>query len=312
MSYKASPRKSSALSSVRLADRPRERKAPHPPFPGVSSMKDTWLKYCLELSGTKADMYSGCRKIIRHFTASFSLDDSMKMRDCGYTSNKLTLLTKNYLHEESRRIAIDLWDRRKAQGRYGSVSFTTFNHFVKGKGTLEEIVQKKSKRASVFGPCIQSVCLTLVAKDRVSIDIFYRTTEWFKKFGADLVFIRDVLLEPFDFTGMKVEMHFHFANVTAHPMYAITFLPHLDDPIEELIKIKKKDKYFHDWMVKWSGRYICPEYHRGIAKFSQALRVQKDAYDRLSKTEIAILRRYLRDNHPGYRGDYAEDEEDEE
>ena len=78
------------------------------------------------------------------------------------------------------------------------------------------------------------------------IDVFYRTTELLKKFPADLVFIRDVLLEGFNFDGMKFEgMNCHFANITVHPAYFSTIIPHLDDPITELEKIKKKDLYFY-------------------------------------------------------------------
>jgi hypothetical protein len=72
---------------------------------------------------------------------------------------------------------------------YGSVGFTTYNHFLKNSPT------KKSKRASVMGPCIQSVVITQHNKKQYSIDCFYRTTELLKKFPADLVFIRDVLSE---------------------------------------------------------------------------------------------------------------------
>ena len=60
-------------------------------------------------------------------------------------------------------------------------------------------------------------------------------------------------------------------------MYFVTLLPSLDDPIAELEKIKAADRYFFDWIVKWTARYVIEEYHRGIAKFAQAQRVKKDA-----------------------------------
>lgn len=75
-------------------------------------------------------------------------------------------------------------------------------------------------------------------------------------------------------------------------------------------KLAEKDSYFHDWLVKWTARYLCPENSRGIQKFSQALRTQKDALTRIDPHQLRDLQSYLRENHPGYRGEY-EDPDDE-
>jgi len=277
------------------------------------NLKQEWTTHLLMLCGTPADLYSGCRKILRNRIITFDdFDKSLKIEDSGYTKSKMTMLRKNYLHEESIAMAIRLWDRRREQAKYGSVSFTTFNHFVKGKGTLDEIVEKKSKRASVFGPCIQSVSLTWIDKKNVSADIFYRTTEFAKKFPADLVFVRDELLSRFDFGDMKLTVNFHFANITIHPMYIVTAIPLLKDPIKSFNAIKKADKFFFDWMIKWSARYICPEHMRGIQKFAQAMRVHKDANERIDPKTLKELQRYFRDNHPGHRNAYVDPDEEEE
>lgn len=196
-----------------------------------------------------------------------------------------------------------LWLRRLEQGKYGSVGFTTYNHLVKNDPN------KKSIRASVMGPCIQSIVLTLSDKGATSIDCFYRTTEIFKKFIADLVFIRDDLLQGFDLPNLE-KVTFHFANVTAHPMYFVTIIPLLRNPIAKLDRLERKDKYFYKWVVKWTARYLCEEYSRGILKFSQALRVRDDAQRRIDPDLLPDLRQYLRDNHPGYTRDYTEADDD--
>jgi hypothetical protein len=264
-------------------------------------MKDEWLKHCLSVSREKADFYSGARKILRGRMLSFyKMDNSLQLEDAGYTTNKMRSLERGYLHEESRNVAIDLWERRRSQDKYGSVGFTTYNHFIKNDPN------KKSKRASVQGPCIQSLVFTYLDKKTYAIDCFYRSTEIFKKYPADLVFIRDVLLPGFKLDGMKFEeLNCHFANITAHPMYAVTWMPHLDDPIKELDRIKRVDKYFHEWIVKWTARYLCPEHKRGIEKFSQAMRVHKDANERLDSRKLKLLQSYLRDMHPGYKNVYV-------
>jgi len=277
-------------------------------------MKDEWIDHCLRLARTRADFYSGCRKILRARSLSFEDfhaegDDALLISDSGFTKSKMTMLTKNYLHEESREVAVQLWDRRKQQAKYGSVSFTCFAHFVKG-GSIDA---KRSKRASVFGPCIQSVSITWLSKTEVAVDVFYRTTELLKKFPADLVFLRDVLMEPFDLSGMTVrEVNCHFANITVHPMYFVTIVPMIDDPTRELERIAAKDKYFHDWIVKWSARYVCDEYSRGIQKFAQALRVRKDAMERIPPKKLKRFQEYLRENHPGHRNEYVDPDTDEE
>jgi hypothetical protein len=260
-------------------------------------MIDSWVHNALHCAEQRADFYSGCRKILRSRIMKFKLNGALDIEDAGYTKSKLSMLRRGYLHVESREVAKQLWTRRLEQDKYGSVGFTTYNHFIKNDPT------KKSKRASVMGPCIQSIVLTHTGK-LTEVDVFYRTTEIFKKFPADLVFIRDELLDGFQINASHLTCY--FANITAHPMYFITLVPSLDDPVGSLATIKHKDKYFFDWCVKWSARYICKEYSRGIDKFSQALRVRKDAFERIDKSTLRELQKYFKKNHPGYRNKYEE------
>lgn len=281
-------------------------------------MKSEWAGHVLRLSVAEADLYAGCRKILQGrrliYRDLWDHEDPLILEDCGYTKSKMAHLVRGYVHEESIEAAIKLWELRRKKTSYGSVGFTTYNHFLKNDPV------KKSKRASVMGPCIQSVVITQlkgVGKNgnggKYSLDVFYRTTEILKKFPADLVFIRDVLLKDFDFSGMTFEgMTCHFANVTVHPQYFVTVIPHLDDPIEELEKIKKKDKYFYDWIIKWTARYLCEEHFRGIQKFAQAMRVKDDADKRIKGKLRKKLTQYLRDNHPGHRNDYEDPEGEDE
>lgn len=276
-------------------------------------MKQEWVNEVLKMSRREADFYSGCRKIIRPRTVTFhdlwDQDDPLALEDCGYTKAKISHLRRGYLHEDSIEAAIMLWNLRRQKTSYGSAGFTTYNHFVKAN------VEKKSKRASVMGPCIQAITLTQVKGGKnaaYAIDAFYRTTELLKKFPADLIFIRDVLLAGFNFEGMEfLGLTCHFANVTVHPMYFVTLIPHLEDPIRELERIKKKDRYFYDWIIKWSARYICPEHERGIQKFAQALRVKDDADKRIRGRRRRELIEYFRANHPGHNNDYVDPDGDE-
>ena len=275
-------------------------------------MKDNWIDHSLRLAALPADFFSGSRKILRNQHLTFRrIKPDLRMEDLGYTKSKTKMLIKNYVHEESKQVAIDLWEKRLGQRKYGSVGFTCYNHFVKG-GSIDA---KRSKRASVFGPCIQSVNLTYMEKEKsCEVDVFYRTTEFLKKFPADLVFIRDVLLDGFRFdTAPLKAVHFHFANVTMHPMYFVTLLPHLDDPIEEWLAIKEADEHFFNWSVKWTARYIIPDYHRGIQKFAQAMRVKAGADALIPAKQRKLIIDFCKEHHPGYRNDYVDPEgEDDE
>jgi hypothetical protein len=264
------------------------------------SLRDQWVEYCVGLSSERADFYSGCRKILRSRVMIFNtLDDSLTLADAGFTSHKMRYLERAYLHPESVAVGVDLWGRRRVQDKYGSIGVTCYNHFIKS--------EKTSKRASVMGPCIQAFTVSYLNRREYAVDVFYRTTELLKKFPADLVFLRDRLLTPFDFSGMALtEVRCWFANITVHPMYFATILPILDDPIRHLQELKLKDAYFHDWVVKWTGRYVCDEFHRGIAKFAQALRVYKDARERLDPGVLAQVQDYIRANHPPLKTRFAE------
>jgi len=267
-------------------------------------MRTEWVQTCHAFAARTADFYSGCRKIITAQRVEFeSWENDLSIRDCGFTPTKLTMLKRLYLHEESHTVAQQLWAARVKKGRYGSVGFTTYNHFIKNDPT------KKAKRASVMGPCIQSITLTLMNDRSVVVDAFYRTTELLKKFPADLVFMRDVLLPPFNVKPDAVR--FHFANVTVHPMYWVTLVPLQKDPVAEFERFRNMDRRFYDWTVKWTARYLIDEYMHGIEKFSQAMRVRKDALERIPKPMLSKLQAYLKKNHPGYtRTRFPHDEEE--
>ena len=93
-------------------------------------------------------------------------------------------------------------------------------------------------------------------------------------------------------------------------MYFITLVPHLVDPIAELERIKKKDQFFYNWVIKWSARYICKEYSRGIQKFAQALRVRDIALRDIEPKKLKQLQKYFKANHPGHRSEYEGEEEE--
>ena len=235
-------------------------------------MRDNFIRTALELAMTPADFVSGNRKILRNRTVVFDgkLLDDFKIEDCGFTRSKMTMLKKGYVVQEAIDAAVMLWELRKKKAKYGSVGFHCYNHLLKNDPN------KTSKLGSTMGPCIQAVTLTWVPKRErqiqgtCEVDVFYRTTEYFKKFPADLILIRDELLPNFSFDGCPITViRFHFANITIHPMYFVTLIPMIDRPVSFLKKLRETDPYFWNWLVKWTSRYLCEEYYHGIEKFEQ-------------------------------------------
>ncbi len=271
-------------------------------------MKQFWLDISEKLALQKADLFVGARKVVQAVRFDYEWDEEtvhdLKMEDAGFTTSKMSMLIRNYQHVESIKVAKMLWNERLKKGKYGSVGFTCYAHFVKGD------VGNHTKMGSKFGPCIQSVVLTYYKK-QTTVDVYYRSTELFKKFPADLVFIRDVLLPQFNFKQAPIDrIRFYATGVSVHSMYAVTLFPSMKDPIAWLERVRKKDKYFWTWIIKWSARYLCPEYCNGIQKFMQAMRTCNIANRDIDKRKLRTLQAYLRKHLP--KKDSAKEEEDEE
>lgn len=266
-------------------------------------MKAEWIDFCTDMMATPANEYSGGRKIITNVTRTFEeIEDDLTVRDIGYTSAKMSMLRRLYLVPESRDAVVPLWEKRLGQRKYGSVCFTCHGHTTKSDPT------KGSKHASVMTPCIQSMSLTYHNSHTTEAHAFYRTTELFKKFPADLIFIRDDLLPPFRFdTAPLTKLTFFFANVTVHPMYFATLAPNLDNPMKSLERVRLVDPPFWTWCIKWTARYLIPEYRVGIQKYAQGMRVYAEFQKAINPKMKIRLTEYVGDNHPGgYEDDDGE------
>src|SRR5262252_7776961 len=114
----------------------------------TDNLLQQWVNHCLAGSHTHSDLYSGCRKIIRPWRITFTSLDGLTLRDAGFTTAKLRMLERNYVHQESINAAVHLWRRRVDQGKYGSVGFTTYNHFVKVGGLHKLAGTGRSPRPS--------------------------------------------------------------------------------------------------------------------------------------------------------------------
>jgi hypothetical protein len=202
-------------------------------------LKSEWIYHCLRLMGRPSDLYPHGRKILRDQRLTFDLwDDSLKMDDLGFTNKKMADLQRLYKHDESRAVAIELWQERRPD-KLKSVAFHCFAHDRKRAGVNGE-----------QGPCLNSVTVTGLPDGQVAVNVAYRSIV----FPADLAFLHDDLLKPF---GPIDKVTCDVANVTVHPLRFVNLLPHLPDPVGELKKLRQLDPRFHDAVNRDAEDLLC-------------------------------------------------------
>jgi hypothetical protein len=241
-------------------------------------LKSEWLYNCLRLAGRPSDIYDrGCRKIHRLQQLTFDCwDDSLCLKDVGFTDAKWALLKRQYLHEESQAKAIELWQQKRDK-KFGHVAFHTCNHLTKTAGKDGE-----------QGPCLLSVVVTKI-NGRVEATAHSRSIEICKKFCADLVFLRDELLRPF---GTIASVTCQAANVTVHPIFFQTLFPHFDDPVSELKELQRRDPRFHRHVVCYAKDMLCGGTTN--EKYAQARRVKEYVLQHIDPDTLEEVRAYLR------------------
>jgi hypothetical protein len=239
------------------------------------TLKAQWIEECLRLARRPSNIYASERKIIRNQRVTLTLDDSLSLASVGYTDRKGGMLEGLYLNEESRDAALKQWEGRK-RGKFTSVAFHCFNHF-----------EKRSGLVGTQGPCLTSVIVTDTTRG-VDATIAYRSSEFFRKFPADLVFVRDVLMDGFGVSTVT----FNFANVTVHPLYFPILIPLLEDPVSVLRDLQERDPRFARIVLRQAKDLLCGG--KTNANFGQGQRVAKHA---LASTDPATLKKvqaYLR------------------
>jgi hypothetical protein len=262
-------------------------------------MLKTWLRWTTEVLEIPDNFHISGKRISRGHTFETTAADLMTpditLSMLGFSKKKITMLTDYYLNEESVRVALYQLEHRREKNTYGSVGITTYNHFAK-------------KERPMHGPCIQSVVLTHSKGGKIDMDVFYRTTEIFKKFAADLIWLREIFLPQFNITNGGV-VRFHFANITYHPMYWVVSAPYLSSPVESLIRIHSQDPITWKGIIRWTERYV--KQPDNLLKFKQAHRVSKHMHLLVPKPKMKELAKYISKNYKLVSNTVIGEDEDE-
>lgn len=192
---------------------------------------DAWVKFLTEVvPSAEAVSYAQERKFMAGLTWTipgeiWNKGNSHKLTDLGYSGgpSKMTQLKRNYYNPESIEEA-----REKMQSRPGQTVTSV------GISTIAGAKVKSSQ-----GHCIRAVTVnyfspkvTPARKPVLSVDIFYRTTELLRKFGADLLFLHEFLIPEIlkdNPWGMEpTHVRFHFSTC----FFSALFIPVLYQFVE--------------------------------------------------------------------------------
>lgn len=243
-------------------------------------MLDQWVDNGLELDLQRPNFILSNRRIFTSRKLSFTFPCSIGLDDCGYTGKKLNDLTKSYYHKDSFEGALALWEKRGPKP--GSVSFSTMIE-------TEKSHTDSSRISSKIGPCLGVVSISRWPDERLVVDGFWRSTEYYKKFPADLIWI-DRLLEPFQIPKGTI-LNCYFANLTLNAMYNAQLLVHLDNPVAHLKHLAKLDPQFHKNVCRNLRYYLMD--NTGIKKFAQALRVEMFVKESMRPSTARSVVKYL-------------------
>jgi len=155
--------------------------------------------------------------------------------DLGYsgTGSKMTQLKRDYYNEDSVKEAKQAINGRSDQS-VTSVGISTLG----------------GKKKNAQGHCIRSLVVNYFdekvnpfKQSNISIDVFYRTTELLRKFGADLVFLKEFLIPEILYgtewqrTDIR-EIRFYFSSCFFSALFIPVFYQFVD-PVGFLERLKE-------------------------------------------------------------------------
>jgi len=200
----------------------------------MANMKDRWVELVTQLA-LRPDpdrMISSGIKYFRDIAFSISGEEwnngfPVSLADLAYEgrSTKMAQLSRNYLNKPSLEAARNkLIERTKKKADYSSVMVS---------------MQAMDKDGRSQGHCLAYTIVThnpknyTTGKPEVFVDVYYRVTEVIKKFGADLIFLHDVvipqiLVEPYFLPEDITKVTFHFSNIYFSPLFLPIMVPQMD------------------------------------------------------------------------------------
>ncbi|MEK0325031.1 MAG: hypothetical protein QQN63_04940, partial [Nitrosopumilus sp.] len=129
----------------------------------------------------------------------------------------------------------------------------------------------------------------------LTLDIYYRTTEFTQKFLADLKFMHEVvfplILEGIDIKPVKV--NFMFSTVYISLMF-LPLLYQLHDPLILLKELKDKDPKYFRWVIKAFEKLMSEESNYNFrTRLNLHLMFRNLVFPNYSKKLVKDLNKYI-------------------
>ena len=174
-------------------------------------LKREYLDFVAYLfSNDECSYWAYNRKYYRHFTWIINdfFEGNYDIGYLGYSKSKMTSLRKTYESPELLNLGTDILIQQEDKAYISS--------------TFSFITGAKSKKKKSY--CINTAVFTKdpdAKNKKVDLTIFYRATEIPKKFGADLLFLREIF-EKYIPEGLRKkiqEVRFYFTLAYVVPIY---------------------------------------------------------------------------------------------
>lgn len=207
----------------------------------ILTLADYWYRFIREVLLDLPTFYmsSTGRKYVANATMvvpgeAWHAGFPLSINDLGYKGkdSKINQLKRIYYNEEAVEAARDkLTTRSKEEKDFTSVAIPTMSN-------------KKDHRSQ--GYCMNSIVITHIPKGPkvpealTYITIFYRITEVIQKFGADLIFLNQLVIPEILQGGYKItEVRLQFTNAYFSPLF-FPVLYHFVDPVELMEELENR------------------------------------------------------------------------
>lgn len=223
--------------------------------PDTSPGERKWVSFILNLLCHEANVVESTKRLIyfdkgldfHDWEGEYSFDNGLER--LGYhPPSKMAQLMRNYYNEEQmERLFAGIKGRSDHKYPYTPLS---------------AIMNNEVKRDDSLGFCMQSLVVTMVrVKETYTLDftLFYRSTELIKKFGADLVFLEDLINEcitHIDQNRWKVQVgtiRMRFATCFISTLFIPCLFQHYITPAAflEMILANAKDRKLALKTLEW-------------------------------------------------------------
>lgn len=244
-----------------------------------------WVRLIELVASTKTRVYSGVRKIVENVhwevpgPAFFSERPIDYVGLCYTNAAKFRQLDRNY------------WDQDEADRLIAKVKERGHQPHT----SVAMALRAATKDSRSQGFCMQTMVLTKCDR-RVTIDIFYRSTEVTQKFFADVLYMNQILPErilgPCGIKPSSVSaVRYHFSNAYISSVFMPIVMWLHPDPVAFFESYRRIDSRFHRTSCLVMSKYLRTV---NVYNYRTQKKQYEHAWSHLTKARMKVLNGYLK------------------